>query len=106
MPKLHLLALEAALSRRGWRIVAVRAGNDYDVSATWQIQRTASEPSLFIDFCGMGRDGDVCLPLQDSYGCSLRGHASVDLYFRRVNRSRELWEKELSDFVQALDEAS
>ena len=47
----------------------------------------------------MGED----IPLGEAYGCSIRGrHAS--LYFRRVNRSRELWLRELNEFVAALDE--
>ena len=56
-----------------------------------------------IDFDGMGPDGDRCLALDESYGCQVRGRASISLYFRRVNRSRELWQRELAEFVQKLD---
>jgi hypothetical protein len=44
------------------------------------------------------------LLLEESYGCTLRGRSSVDLYFRRVNKYRKLWEQELAQFVRALDE--
>src|SRR5262249_44012755 len=102
--KPHLCDLEAALARKGWRVAAVHAGNEYDISATWKIQRSAREPGLFIDFNGMEPDGDRCLPLEESYGCTLRGRSSVALYFRRVNKSRELWEQDLARFVRALDD--
>lgn len=105
MSKPHLRALEEALARKGWRVVAVYPGNDYDVAATWEIQRSAREPSLFVDFNGMEPDGGGCLPLEESYGCTVRGRSSVDLYFRPVNKSRELWEQDVARFVQALDDA-
>jgi hypothetical protein len=104
MSKPHLRALEDALARKGWRIVVVHPGDDYRISATWEIQRSSSQPSLLIDFHGMGPDGDYCLPLEESYGCQVRRRESVSLYFRRVNKSRELWEQELAAFVQALDD--
>jgi hypothetical protein len=103
MSKPHLRALEAALDRKGWRVIAVHAGNGYDIAATWEVQRSTSEPSLFIEFDGLRLDGDDCLPLEESYGCTLRGRTSNDLYFRRVNKSRELWEKEVARFVRALN---
>lgn len=105
MSKPHLRALEAALDRKGWRVIAVHPGNGYDIAATWEIHRSASEPSLFIDFDGLRLDEDGCLTLEESYGCTLRGRSSIDLYFRRVNKSRELWAKEVAQFVQALKSA-
>jgi hypothetical protein len=98
----HLNALENALARRGWQAVAVHPGDDYRISATWELIR--GDASLLIDFDGMGPEGDYCLQLAESYGCHLRGHPLQGLYFRRVNRSRELWEKELAEFVQSLDD--
>lgn len=107
MSQPHLQALERALIRKGWRIVAVLPGNDYNVSATWQIQRGTSDPTLFIDFDGL--DDMECLPLEESYGCQVRGRPAGDesagLYFRRPNRSRPLWEQDLAAFVLALDKA-
>jgi hypothetical protein len=102
MSKPHLRALEEALARRGWRVAAVHPGDDYRISATWEIRRSGDRSSLFIDFDGMGLDGDRCLPLEESYGCAVRGRDSVSLYFRKINRSRQLWEKELADFVEVL----
>jgi hypothetical protein len=58
----------------------------------------------FDGFDGMSPDGDYCLPLEESYGCQVRGRAAGGLYFRRVNRSQSLWQQELAAFVQSLDE--
>jgi hypothetical protein len=99
--KSHLEALEQALARKGWRVLAVHPGNDYDISATWEIQRSTSEPSLFIDFRGL--DDVECLPLEQSYGCQVRGRHSLSLYFRPINKSRQLWEQDLARFVRSLD---
>ena len=104
MAKTHLRALEEVLARRGWRVVAVHPGDGYHISATWEVRRSTSQPSLLIDFEGMGPDGDSCLPLEESYGCQLRGRETVGLHFGRINRSRARWEQELAAFVQALDE--
>ncbi len=104
MSQPHLRALEEALARRGWRVVAVHPGDDYQISATWEIQRSG-QPSLLLDFDGMDAAGDSCLPIEQSHGCQVRGRSALDLYFRRVNRSRSLWEQELAAFVLALDNA-
>lgn len=105
MSKPHLRALEEALLHKGWRVIAVHPGDDYRISATWEIQRSSSQPRQFIDFDGM--DDMVCLPLEESYGCHIRGRAAMDkavsLYFRRPNKSRELWEQDLEAFVLALE---
>ena len=98
----HLQALEEALSRRGWRVVAIHAGDGYGISTTWELQRAGAAESLLIDFHGLGPDGDVCLPVEESYGCRVRGRAA-SLYFRRVQRSRELWQLDLMEFVRSLD---
>jgi hypothetical protein len=98
-----LAALEAALAQRGWRVVAVHPGDDYRISATWEVRRSSREPSLLIDFDGMGAEGDCCLPLEESYGCLVRGRGAASLYFRRVKKSRSVWEQELAAFVRTLD---
>ena len=104
MSKPHLKALKEALARRGWWVVTVHPGDNYRISETWEIQRSG-QLSLLIDFDGMDAEGDRCLPIEQSYGCQVRGHAAIALYFRRVNKSRSLWEQELAAFVQALDKA-
>ncbi len=107
MSKPHLRALEEALARRGWRVVAVHPGDGYCIAATWEVRRSTSHPSVLIDFNGfngMGPDSDICLRLEESYGCQVRGREAVGLYFGRINRSRAHWEQELAAFVQALDD--
>jgi hypothetical protein len=103
MSEPHLRGLEKTLANKGWRVITVHPGNGYDISATWEIQRSTSEPSLLIDFEGL--DDMVCLPLEECYGCHVRGCGKPSLYFRRVNKSRKLWEKELAEFVRLLDNA-
>lgn len=102
MSKPHLDALENELTLKGWHIIARHPGDGYRVSATWEIQRSNIEPSIFIDFDGFGPDGDFCLPLEEAHGCHVRGDETKDLYFRRVNRSKELWTNELQVFVRSL----
>ena len=99
----HLRTLEAALAGRGWRVVAVHPGDGYGVSATWELERGGRAGALQIDFDGLGPDGDVCRPLEESYGCHVRGHPAGGLYFGRVNRSRVAWERDLAAFVRSLD---
>jgi hypothetical protein len=85
--------------------VAVRPGDDYQISATWEVRRSTSQPSLLIEFEGMAPDGGSCLPLKESYGCQVRGREAVGLYFRRPHRGHSRWKQELVAFVQSLDEA-
>jgi hypothetical protein len=59
------------LEARGWRIVAELSGDDYRVSATWEIERSTQRPSVFIDFDRL--DDLITLPLEQSYGCCIRG---------------------------------
>ena len=80
MSQEHLHDLENTLTRRGWRIVAVLPGDSYSISATWEIQRSTRQPSLFIDFDGLDIDG-YCRPLERAYGCEVRGRPEVSLYF-------------------------
>lgn len=96
----HLRALEEALCRLGWRVIAVHPGDSYRISASWELQRGWSR--LLIDFDGMSPNGDTCLPLAESYGCEVRGRPSASLYFRRVHRGRSLWQQELAEFVRSL----
>jgi len=105
MSKAHLQSLEEALLRRGWRVLAVHPGDDYRISATWEIQRSSTQPSRFIDFDGL--DDTRCLSLDESYGCNIRGQSAGDeaarLYFRRPNKNRALWDQDLAAFVVALE---
>lgn len=103
MSRPHLQDLERALNRRGWRIVTVLPGNGYDISATWELCRGGEERSVYLEFEGQDHDG-YCRPLERSFGCQVRGRPQEGLYFRRVNASRALWEKELEAFVKSLGE--
>jgi|SRR5262245_2892750 len=100
MSKAHLDALEKALARKGWRIVAVDPGDDLR-PPIWEVQR-GDQTKLLIEFSNLGPEGNS-FSLEESYGCQVRGHESASLYFRRINRSRLLWEQELVAFVQALN---
>src|SRR5437764_4859629 len=102
----HLRALREALARKGGRVVGAHPGDDYRTSASWEIERSNRAPKLFLDFEGMDKSGDYCLPLQKSYACQVRGRPAACLYFYRFNRSRGLWERELTAFLEALEAAS
>ena len=100
----HIQDLENHLAQRGWRIVAVHPGDGNRISATWEIQRSTKNASLMIDFDGLEPMGRFCLPLEESYGCGVRGNTGASLYFRkRVSSRRELWIADLTVFVDALD---
>ena len=104
MSILHLSSLKSSLLQRGWRVVAAHAGDGYRISASWEIQRSTKSPNLVLDFDGLEPMGDFCLPLEESYGCSVRGHRSVSLYFRRkIVTRRKLWNEDLESFIDALD---
>ncbi len=70
-------------------------------AATWVIQRPNTGPTLLTDFAGFGGMGED-ISLEEGYACTIRGTA-IELYFRRVNRSRQLWLAELKAFVTALE---
>jgi len=105
MSEKHLKDLRTALERKGWSILTEHPGNDYDTSGSWEIRRSLQKTSLYIDFSGL--DDLKTLPLARSYGCHLRSHKETGLYFRRPGekgtKRRQLWSKELSDFVARLE---
>lgn len=100
----HLTDLENALTHRGWQVVKRLPGDDYAISGAWQIQRSTQIQPLIIEFEGL--DDLRTLPVEESYGCHIRGHFQVGLYFGKkgANRSshRKRWLEELSRFVDAL----
>ena len=57
---------------------------------------------MLIDFAGFGGMGED-IPLEQSYACDVRGRQNVGLYFRRINRSRELWLRDLAAFLDSLE---
>ena len=44
MPDWHLQEIRDALEARGWKIVAKHPGDDYEISATWEIERSTKNP--------------------------------------------------------------
>jgi hypothetical protein len=94
----HLDELRAALERRGWGCTEI-PGDDYRVSATWELRRAGDGRVLHVDFEGL--DDLRTLPLAESYGCKVR-EGDLSLYFRR-QRARKLWEADLRAFVEGLE---
>ena len=94
----HLDELRRALERRGWRSIEL-PGDDYRISATWQLSRAGDDRVVHVDFDGL--DDMQTLPIERSYGCSLR-ETGDGLYFRR-RRSHEIWLSELRTFVDSLE---
>ena len=101
----HLKEIKLELERSGRRIVAEHPGDGYRVSASWEIARGRDESSIFIDFDGL--DDMETLPIDQSYGCSIRDLRAAGLYFTpkgegKLHR-REQWKKELNQFVAQLN---
>ena len=92
----HLQAIRVALAARGWVIIE-RAGDGYRVAATWELRRPRDQRVLCIDFDGL--DDMRTLPIEESYGCRVRG-TSPGLYFRRAPNS---WKSELAAFVLSVE---
>ncbi|MEQ4618411.1 MAG: hypothetical protein ABN482_10220 [Corticimicrobacter sp.] len=102
----HLRQLQDALVRRGWTVIEYLRGDpafDVQGAASWAIQRDESRPALLLDFAGFGSMGED-IPLDRSYACAVRGTA-ISLYFSRVNRSQDTWQRDLAGFIDALDGA-
>jgi len=103
MARWHLDELRTALEGIGWRIAAELPGDDYRVSATWELRRSGYPAGAVVDFEGL--DDLKVLPIEQSYGCHTRG-AEHSLYFRRRGQSgspaRARWRRELDSFVKSV----
>ena len=97
----HLRQLRNELERHHWKIIAEEDGNDYDISAVWVIERPDGSNQLHIEF--MGLDDLETMPIEKSYGCSIKEAPSIEAYFARISRS---WPKELSEFIKKLERFS
>lgn len=101
----HLKEIKLELERSRWRIIAEHSGDGYRVSASWEIARGRDESGIFIDFDGL--DDMETLPIDQSYGCSIRDWRATELYFTRMGEGkshrREQWKKELNQFVAQLN---
>lgn len=102
MAQWHLDEIRSALESHGWRITAELPGDEYKVSATWELRRAGDTRTLIIDFDGLHETH--VLPLIESYACSARD-TNHSLYFRRRGQSgstaRERWLNELNTFARA-----
>ena len=94
----HLHELREVLLQKGWRILAELPGDGYGVPGSWAIQRSTHTSPLYIDFDGF--DDMVCLPLSRAYGCGVRGHRVLSLYF---GKSKRVWAGQLRAFIDGLD---
>ena len=94
----HLDALRNELEKHHWRITAEMPGNEYDISAVWQIARPDGSETKHIEFEGL--DDLKTLPISDSYGCRVREIPSLNLYFGKFHGSA--FQPELVTFVQEL----
>jgi hypothetical protein len=108
MAQWNLDQLRHALERKGWRVVAEHPGDDYAVSATWEIQRGHDEKTILIDFEGL--EDMTTLPVDHSYGCHVRGNESMSLYFgrqgERGSNRRQIWQSDLRHFIERLGSGS
>jgi hypothetical protein len=108
MAQWHLDELKRSLERFGWRIVAELPGDGVRVSGSWQLQRGGDPSALTIDFDGLDKSGLSCLPMQESYGCQIRG-TKHGLYFGRRGTPRSTvrarWRKELESFTRSAGDA-
>ena len=100
----HIKELRDALAEQGWNVVAERLRGEDNVegAATWEVRRDKGDSIVLIDFAGFGAMGED-ISVENSYGCGVRGRRDLGIYFRRINRSRELWLRELAVFVASLE---
>ena len=98
MAEWHLDDLRIALSKKGWDVIGELPGNDYNISASWQIQRSTKRPTLHIDFKGL--DDLETLPIERAYACHLRENAKSSLYFSK----QRTWKPALKKFISDLDQ--
>ena len=102
MANWHLDELRSALEKRDWHLTAELPGDDYKISATWELRRPGDSRALFIEF--EGNDDLRVLPIEKSYACYAR-NTKYSLYFRRRGESRSTararWRRELLQFVEA-----
>ena len=97
MAQWHLDSLRDALSKKGWNVTGELAGNNYDISGSWQIQRSTKRPPLHIDFNGL--DDMQTLPMERAFACRLREHGNLSLYFSK----QRTWKAGLKTFISELD---
>lgn len=108
MSQWNLDQLRNALERRGWTLVAEHPSEDHNISASWEIERSTNNPTIFIDFEGLGfSDYLNTLPMDKSWGCHIRNTSKISLSFRRSgipgSNRRQIWQDELQTFIEELE---
>ena len=93
----HLELLRNALERSKWLVVNELPGNDYDISAYWEVARPNGIPKFTIAFLGI--DDLKTLPIEKAYGCHVVGRENIGCYFGRVNKS---YKEELDNFIKVV----
>lgn len=95
----HLDELRNALYQNNWFILTQQQGNDYDVSAIWQIaHHYVPTQSLTVVFNGL--DDLNVLPIEQSYGCQIAENGALQLYFGKNNMV--VWRQDLQNFIKQL----
>ncbi|MEM7432932.1 MAG: hypothetical protein AAF351_13500 [Pseudomonadota bacterium] len=94
MSQRHLNDLRNALERRRWRIVDEQPGDDYQIAATWLIQRPDGSHATHIDFECMPELEPQ--PIEKAIGCTVRENRKIEAYFARIERT---WPVELEEFI-------
>jgi hypothetical protein len=106
MAEWHLKELRNELEKKGWWVITEHPSHHLYASGSWEIQRNALFPPIFIDFEGF--DDLKNLPMNESYACHFRNQNASALYFsKRGEKSdsnrRKIWKSNLIDFVKQLD---
>ena len=101
MSEVHLDDIRRCLEDAYWRIAEELDGDGYRISAVWVVERPNGDSRFHLEFDGL--DDMSTLPIDQSYGCSIREAPKVSCYFSRQGRS---WPKELAEFDRKLREWS
>lgn len=102
MPAWHLHELEHALTQRGWITRDLHEpleARGFGHSATWEVNR--GDRRLLLDFDGGDGDGLTTHPIERAYGCHVREHKDVTLYFYEQASPR--WSEALASFLASFD---
>ena len=99
MSDFHLSDLRSILDSNKWNIVDEADGNDYNISAIWKIARIDGRCVQHLQFDGLNELG--CLPVQESYGCTVMESPKISLYFSRKHRN---WKDDLLEFMEKLNQ--
>lgn len=97
MSEVHLKDIRRCLEEANWIIADELEGDDYQISAVWVIARPNGDSRFHLEFEGL--DDMRKLPIDQSYGCSIREAQEIGCYFSREGRS---WPHELAEFDRKL----